>query len=217
MDMEAITSFDQLDLTKQYTYADYLTWQFEDRVELFKGWVQRMGPTPRSMHQHISFELTAQISQYLRGKPCKGFAAPFDVRLTNKRTSVSNKEITTVLQPDLCVVCDTSKIDDLGCNGAPDWVIEILSPGNCKKEIKIKYELYQENGVREYWIVDPIHEYVIVFDLVSEKFVNRKMYAHDEPVPVGIFDGFSIDFPQVFEYQQTSITPGKKQDLFHKN
>ena len=193
-----ITSIDQLDFTKQYTYADYLTWHFDERVELIRGWISRMSPAPLVIHQRILMSLSNQIYSYLKGKSCEVFVAPFDVRLTNKRKSVSNKSITSVVQPDLSIICDLEKLDKRGCVGAPDWVIEILSPGNTKMEMKEKFSLYEENGVREYWIVDPVHLMIQVFDLLNDKFTWRGNYVKEDLIPVGIFEGFSIDTDVLF-------------------
>ncbi len=197
-----ITDFKQLDLSKRYSYADYLTWVFDDRVELFKGWVKRMSPAPNMRHQRISRNLSLRIGNYLEQKSCSLFYAPFDVRLigTLKPKGVKDPaSIYTVVQPDICVICDQAKLDEKGCMGAPDWIIEIVSPGNTKREIDDKFEIYQENGVREYWIVQPTDETVTVFDLAVEKYGFRKIYNNVDEAPVGIFPGFEIDFKEVFK------------------
>ncbi len=195
-----VTSFDQLDLNKQYTYADYMTWQFSDRVELIKGWVHKMSPAPMRTHQDISLQLSIKIGTYLQQKSCKVYAAPFDVRLVNKRKSTADKEITSVVKPDICVICDPSKLDARGCIGAPDWIIEILSPGNTKTEMKKKYELYEENGVKEYWVVFPEYLQIQVYTLIQEKYALQSTYYNDEKIPVGIFDGFFIDTSEIFQH-----------------
>ena len=194
-----ITDINQLDFNKQYTYADYLSWKFDERVELIRGWIKRMSPAPLKKHQLISMELSIQIGIYLRGKDCNIFAAPFDVRLDNKRNSLPNKAITSVVQPDICVICDIEKLDEKGCIGAPDWIIEILSPGNTRKEMKEKFSLYEENGVKEYWIVDPVHLMIQVFDLKEDTFAWRSNYVKEDLIPVGIFEGFIIDSNLVFD------------------
>ena len=194
-----ITDINELDFTRQYTYADYLTWQFDERVELIRGWISRMSPAPLVRHQVISMSLSSQIYALLKGKPCKVFAAPFDVRLINKRKKkVDNKSIVSVVQPDISVICDLDKLDEKGCIGAPDWVVEILSPGNTKKEMKEKFSLYEENGVKEYWIVYPEYFQVVVYELRNDKFVWRDNYVKEELIPVGIFDGFTIDSDNMF-------------------
>ena len=194
-----ITDINELDFTRQYNYADYLTWQFDERVELIRGWISRMSPAPLVRHQVISMSLSSQIYALLKGKPCKVFAAPFDVRLINKRKKkVDNKSIVSVVQPDISVICDLDKLDEKGCIGAPDWIVEILSPGNTRKEMKEKFSLYEENGVKEYWIVYPEYFQVVVYELRNDKFVWRDNYVKEELIPVGIFDGFSIDSDNMF-------------------
>lgn len=194
-----IRDIDELDFTKQYTYADYLTWRFDERVELIRGWISRMSPAPLVTHQRILGRLSLPIGNYLVNKKCELFVAPFDVRLTNKRKSVPNKSITSVVQPDLSIICDLDKLDKKGCIGAPDWIIEILSPGNSRKEMKEKFSLYEENGVREYWIVDPVHLMIQVFDLTDNKFNWRGNYVKEDMIPVGIFEDFYIDSDAVFK------------------
>ena len=193
-----ITDINQLDLTKQYTYADYLTWQFTDRVELIKGWIRKMSPAPNVIHQKISFNLSVEIGIFFKANHCKVFAAPFDVRLINKRRSTDNSQIITVIQPDLCIICDDNKLDENGCIGAPDWIIEILSPGNTKKETQEKFSLYEENLVKEYWIVQPGDQNILVFDLIKEKYQLRKIYTNEDSVPSGIFPELSINFAEIF-------------------
>ena len=109
-----------------------------------------------------------------------------------------NKSISSVVQPDISVISDLEKLDIKGCIGAPDWIIEILSPGNTKKEMKEKFSLYEENGVREYWIVYPEYFQLQVFDLKDDKFVWRSNYVKDDLIPVGIFEGFSININSMF-------------------
>jgi len=194
-----IKDINQLDFSKQYTYADYLTWRFDERVELIRGWISRMSPAPLVSHQRILMRLSLPIGNYLINKKCELFVAPFDVRLTNKRKSAINKSITSVVQPDLSIISDLDKLDTKGCVGAPDWIIEILSPGNTKKEMKEKFSLYEENGVKEYWVVYPEYLMVQVFDLTNDKFVWRSNYIKEDLIPVGIFEGFAIDSDLIFK------------------
>jgi len=128
----------------EYTYADYLRWTIEERLELIKGKIFKMSPTPSSAHQRVSQWLNKELLIFLDGKTCEVFTAPFDVRLPKK--SKRDEDIVTVVQPDLCVVCDPSKIDKRGCIGAPDIVVEVLSPSNNRKELKNKYEVYEESA-----------------------------------------------------------------------
>jgi Uma2 family endonuclease len=194
-----ITDFNQLDLTKQYSYADYLTWKFTDRVELIRGWIKKMSPAPSSYHQVVSGNLSFHIQKYLYKKGCKVFVAPFDVRLINTKKSSDDNIVYTVVQPDICIICDKDKIDKRGCVGAPDLVIEIVSKGNTKYEMETKFELYEEAGVLEYCIVGLGDETTTVFDLKENKFQFRKIYSNDDKVPMGIFTDFSLDMTEVFE------------------
>ncbi|HQU57871.1 MAG: Uma2 family endonuclease [Phaeodactylibacter sp.] len=197
--MAKITDLDQLDLNGIYSYADYLSWHFQERVELIKGKIFKMSPAPSRQHQRIAMELTKQIGLYLEGKICQAYFAPFDVRLFDSRKATKeNEQIHTVVQPDICVICDLSKLDDRGCLGAPDWIIEILSPGNNKNELDNKFRLYEENGVQEYWLVHPSDQTVVVFDLKEGAYQLRKLYASDDAITVGVFPEFTIDLEKVF-------------------
>ena len=166
--MKTINSLPQLDLTVGvYSYADYLAWQFDQAVELIKGHTFPM-LVPSRQHQGISRELNSLFFNHFRDNTCRFYAAPFDVRLTDKQKSGrANREILTVVQPDICIIYDKAKLDDKGCLGAPDPVVEILSPGNSAKEMKIKKALYEGNEVREYWIIDPEHTIAFQFHLTE--------------------------------------------------
>lgn len=134
--MKPITDISQLDFKKQYTYADYLTWRFEERVELIKGWLYKMSPAPRRYHQKVEGVLHAKIWHYFENSNSEVYQSPFDVRL--KRNKGQNDEIDTVVQPGICVVCDLDKLDDAGCLGAPDLMVEILSDNTAKKGLQRK-------------------------------------------------------------------------------
>lgn len=199
--MAKITHLSQLDLNGTYSYADYLTWQLDEALELIKGKIMLMSPTPNVRHQSISTHLTGLLYSYFRNQKCRLFAAPFDVRLYDRKKSIlANKEIHTVVQPDLCVICDPQKLDEQGCNGAPDWIIEILSKGNSKREMSIKYELYRESGVTEYWLVYPeqlaIHQFVL--NEATDKYELIGMYSGDGKVSPVLFPELAIDLEDVF-------------------
>ena len=198
--MSDITSLSQLDLTARYTYADYLLWQFSERVELIKGYIMRMS-APSSRHQRVVTNLTRIIGVFFYKSPCKIYVAPFDVRFYDYQKSLkADRDIYTVVQPDLCVICDKSKIDERGCLGAPDWIIEILSPGNSKKEVQKKYDLYEEHGVREYWVVYPNEQSVFQFVLNEQgKYYLHKIFAEDDVMPSYLFPDLLIDLKDVFE------------------
>jgi Uma2 family endonuclease len=186
-----------LDINKTYTYADYFKWKFEERVELIKGRIFRMSPAPNRMHQKLSGHIFTRLSVFLDGKKCQVYSAPFDVRLPRK--SKDDKDIITVLQPDICVICDADKLDDRGCVGAPDLVVEILSPGNNSKELKYKYEVYEESGVREYWVVSPQDQTFTVYKLVNGNFQASRTMVEGDVVKSVAIDGFSLDLSDLFK------------------
>jgi len=199
--MTKITQLSDLDLNNTYSYADYLTWRFEDAVELIRGKISLMTPAPNLSHQSISRNLLVEIGYYLKNKPCKVFDAPFDVRLYDrKRSLIANKDIYTVVQPDLCVICDTAKLDDKGCLGAPDWIIEILSKSTAQKDTQTKYQLYLEAGVKEYWLVYPYEATVSQFVLAEqeEKYQLINMYSAQDKVVPFLFPELVIDLQEVF-------------------
>lgn len=199
--MENIVSLSQLDLVNGvYSYADYLTWQFEQTVELIKGKVFPMS-APSRKHQSVSWQLTLAIGNHFSKHTCKAFAAPFDVRLYDKRKSAkANKDVYTVVQPDICIICDLDKLDDKGCLGAPDLVVEILSPGNSSKEMKTKKLLYEENSIQEYWIIDPEHENAFQFHLTDEDVYSfATIYVNDDTFNSVIFPDLTIDLNEIFK------------------
>lgn len=198
--MTPITQLSQLDLNKTYSYADYLTWQFDEAVELIKGKIMLMAPAPNVRHQDISMNLSSLLHSYFRHKKCKVYAAPFDVRLYDRKKSIlASQEIHTVVQPDLCVICNPDILDTQGCNGAPDWIIEILSKGNSKKELQTKYELYQETGVSEYWLVYPYEQTVHQFVLENGQYQLKKMYTTDDIASPYLFPELKIELTEIFE------------------
>jgi Uma2 family endonuclease len=198
--MNQIESLSQLDMNGTYTYADYLTWKFEEAVELIKGKIMPMA-APSRRHQDISREVNGVFYNHFKKHSCAFYAAPFDVRLFDKRKSAkANKEVFSVVQPDICIICDREKLDDKGCIGAPDLIVEILSPGNSKKEMKTKKLLYEENAVREYWIIDPERENVFQFLLTeNEGYARPSIYVSDEVLDCSIFPDLHIDLKEVFK------------------
>jgi len=190
-----ITKLSQLDLSKSYSYADYLTWKFQERLELIKGKIFKMSPAPRRIHQEISRDLLTEMNFFLKGGKCNVFSAPFDVRLPK---SNAEDEIYTVVQPDICVVCDPSKLDDAGCVGAPDLIVEILSESTAKKDKTNKFELYQECGVKEYWIVSPTDQYIELFVLEEGKYAREGVYTKDDEITSQVLTGFSLSLGSLF-------------------
>jgi Uma2 family endonuclease len=193
-----ITDISQLDPNGTFTYADYILWRIEERIELIKGKIFKMSPAPSLVHQQISTQIQGALFNFLADQACSLFSAPFDVRLYNVgKSKIANSDIYTVVQPDLCVVCDKEKLDERGCLGAPDLVIEILSPGNSRKEMDEKFELYQESGVREYWLVEPSEFAVFVYVRNEEgKFIGLKPAV--KSLQSAIFPDFVISLERVF-------------------
>ncbi|WP_019866293.1 Uma2 family endonuclease [Methylovulum miyakonense] len=199
--MAKITQLSDLDLEQTYTYADYLTWRFDETVELLRGKISLMSPEPSFNHQSISKNLLVEIGFYLKGKSCQVFHAPFDVRLYDRKKSLmANADIYTVVQPDLCIICDNAKLDSRGCLGAPDWIIEILSKSTAQKDTQTKFQLYQEAGVKEYWLVYPYEATVsqFVLDESEEKYQLVKMLSPQDRVSPLLFPELSIDLQEIF-------------------
>ena len=188
------------DISGTYTYSDYLTWQGGEMTELIKGKIYKMSPAPTSTHQKVSGKLHIKIGVFLEGKSCQLFAAPFDVRLPVSKKKKADKDIITVVQPDLCVICDPSKIDERGCLGAPDWIIEILSPHTSAKDLREKFDVYEEAGVKEYWVVHPQEQTILVYTLdVDGKYKGiLKPYVRTDGISPMILPDLTIDLYQVF-------------------
>jgi Uma2 family endonuclease len=195
-----ILKFSQLDTTKQYSYADYLTWKFSERVELYKGWIMKMAPSPSVSHQKSNTFLIWAMYDFFQKSKCEIFTAPLDVRLLDSKSSKKkkNEDIFTVVQPDIMVVCDLEKIDNQGIIGAPDLIVEIISPGNSKKELKYKYELYELNGVKEYWVVNPLEKNIMLYILVGNNFELHKIFFDDDVCKSVLFKGLKIKVADVF-------------------
>jgi Uma2 family endonuclease len=180
-----------------YTYGDYLTWPEEERWELIDGVPYCMSPAPAPLHQEYLVELSRQFANHLRGTACRVYVAPFDVRLPDR--DEADEEIGTVVQPDLVLVCDPSNIDERGCRGAPDMVIEILSPSTGSKDQLQKLNLYERHAVREYWIVDPMTRVTRVYVLGADRRYGRdSVYPAGTAVPVSILPELEIDSGLVF-------------------
>ena len=183
---------------QKYSYADYLTWDDGQRWELIEGEAYCMSPAPGSAHQRVSRKLTRIIDTYLIGKGCELFAAPFDVRLSDQAVA-SDNYTDTVVQPDIVVVCDKTKLDDRGCNGAPDLVIEITSPSTAKMDLTIKYDLYEKHGVKEYWIIHPAEQTLLVYKRGTDgRYGAADRYAGDDKVSVPLLGDLVIDLAEVF-------------------
>jgi Uma2 family endonuclease len=176
-----------------------LSWKFEQALELIKGKILKM-VAPSRTHQKLSWRLSGAFFNHLKNHPCEAYAAPFDVRFYNlERSKIADKDIFDVVQPDLCVICDLKKLDERGCLGAPDLMVEILSPSNSTLEMKIKKQLYAEHGVREYWIVNSTHENVTRFNLEEDGNFGRPLIFDRTDCFVSvIFPDFSMELVEFF-------------------
>jgi len=183
-----------------YSYADYLSWDLEEMVEIIKGRLFKMHAAPKRIHQKVSLYIASELFQFLKGKTCEVYEAPFDVRLPKKSTR--NEDIFTVVQPDICVICDPGKLDEAGCLGPPDLIIEILSKGNNKKEVLYKYEVYLESGVKEYWIIHPEEQTLLIYSLQDGKYVPSRLFTSGETVHSNAIEGFSLDLGLLFEVME---------------
>jgi len=194
-----IDDFKLLEPEGVYSYADYLRWSFEERVELIKGKIFKMSPAPRRVHQEISTAIGNEIYNFLKNQSCKVYSAPFDVRLPDKKEA-TDAQTFTVVQPDICIICDEEKLDDAGCKGAPDLIVEILSPSSSAKDLNDKYHLYEEHGIQEYWVVYPGENVLEIYDLHEEsKFVSRGKFVRGNIVISKVIKGLSINLEDVFE------------------
>lgn len=181
----------------RFTYGDYLTWPDDQRWELLEGKPRLMSPGPNRRHQELLVELMVAFHAHLRDKPCRIYPAPFDVRLA--KAGEPDEKVDTVVQPDLIVVCDPAKLDDRGCRGAPDLVVEITSPSTASLDHIRKKALYERHGVREYWLVHPVDRIVMVYTLRPDgAYGAPAVYGPEDSLPVGILDDLSLDLGALF-------------------
>ena len=183
----------------RYTYQDYLSWPDGERWELIEGVAYNMSPAPNEKHQRISQNLSSTIWAFLKGKTCRVYSAPFDVRLPEPGQSAD--ETDTVVQPGISVFCDTKKLDNQGAVGAPDWVIEILSPSTATKDLNLKLLLYQTHGVGEYWIVDPETERVLVhhFDTKLKRYTLPHTFERTDTLGSITLPEFTVELETLFQ------------------
>ena len=181
---------------ERYTFADCLTWDEGERIEIIDGEAVMMAP-PSRIHQEISMAIAAQLYNFLEGKRCKVYPAPFGVRLFEKDGD-RPEDVDTMVEPDITVVCDSNKLDNHGCKGAPDLVIEILSPSSRRHDRLVKLGLYQRAGVREYWIVDPDSKSVQVLTLTNGLLLPCEDYGQEDVAKVHVLNGCFIELSKVF-------------------
>lgn len=180
-----------------FTYADYLTWPDDERWELIDGVPYDMTPSPLRVHQRILLRLGRFLDEFFEGKPCEVNLSPFDVRIPEK--GEADEKIKTVVQPDISVVCNAEKLDERGCRGAPDLVIEILSPSTASYDAIVKRPRYERAGVREYWLVDPANRIVTIQTRQADGTFGRITYfSADDHLSTDLFPGLDIDLSRVF-------------------
>ena len=182
---------------KRYTYADYLQWPDDTRYELIDGEVFRLAPTPLIEHQEVAGEVYCQLRNQLDGKACRPYIAPVDVRLPRK--DEADAAIDTVVQPDVLVVCDPSKIDRRGVRGAPDWLLEVLSPSTAAHDQIAKLRTYERAGVREYWLVHPGDRTLTVYVLETGQYGRPDIYELKDATPIGVLPGVAIAWDALIE------------------
>ena len=187
-----------------FTYADYLTWNFKERIELIRGQIFKMSPAPTFNHQKIQTNILVEFHNFLKGKPCVTVSSPVDVRLKGKpfrKKKLRDDQVTTVVQPDIIVVCDEEKLkDNRSIDGAPELIVEVLSPGNTKVETKYKFDLYEENGVLEYWVVYPEYKQIYVYLLnENEEYGKPVIYETNENITSQVLKGLSIPIDEIFK------------------
>lgn len=184
----------------KYTYKDYLNWPDEERWEIIEGIPYDMSPAPSRKHQKISGELFAAMHSYLKDKACEVYSAPFDVRLYTD--NANDEEIMNVVQPDITLVCDLSKLDDRGCKGSPDLIVEIVSSSTLKKDLKEKFYLYERAGVKEYWIVYPDEKTIVSYVLNENgKYGRPEVYSEEDNIKVGVLESLEIKLTDIFTDQ----------------
>lgn len=186
-------------IKQRYTYGDYLQWPNEERWEILNGFPYAMSPAPSRKHQAMATELTRILANHIKENngPCKVYIAPFDVRLP--QGDETDDKIDTVVQPDIVVVCDKSKLDDKGCKGAPDMVVEIASPSTVRRDMVDKLQLYEQHGVKEYWLVLAGEQAVSVYYLDEKNCYGKpEVYTADSPAPVRALEGLEINLAEVF-------------------
>lgn len=181
----------------KYSYKDYLTWDDDERWELLEGIPYNMSPAPSRRHQECVGELYRFIGNYLENKKCSTYIAPFEVCLLLKDES-NDEQIENVVQPDVLIVCDEKKLTERGCKGSPDLVVEVLSPATAKKDRNEKLKLYEQAEIKEYWIVDPVHETIEVYSLQMGKYGHAETYSNEDELKVGIFEDLIIDLKYIF-------------------
>ena len=185
------------DLAGTYTASDYLSWTFDGLMELIRGKIHKMSPAPASNHQRLVGRLHANLYSRLTGKTCEVWLSPFDVYLV--KPGEDYRETGNIVEPDLCVICDPGKVREFGCVGSPDFIIEILSPSTAKKDAGSKLRLYEEYGVKEYWMISYIEKLVFVNVLNAEgTYITEKPKTVEDTISPKAFPGIKVDLASLF-------------------
>ncbi|XCN75354.1 MAG: Uma2 family endonuclease [Candidatus Electrothrix aestuarii] len=181
-----------------YSYAEYLHWNDQERWELINGDIWDMSPAPSRLHQEISIRLSSVLYQHFKQKDCAVYAAPFDVRLPEQEDA-EDEAVTTVVQPDISVICDQNKLDERGCIGAPDLIVEILFPATAAKDLKVKRDLYEQHGVKEYWLFHPTDHTVMVYRLGADnQYGKAEIFTKDDLLRSRLCAELEIELAAIF-------------------
>ena len=197
-----ITNIDQLDISKTYTYKDYYSWRFEDRVELIHGKIHRLPTGNPTRHQEVLGKLGFHLYEYAKQKNYDLFHMPLDVRLPFHPNLKADDEIDTVVQPDLFMVCDVSKMEERGCLGAPDWIVEVLSYGSATKDLNEKFFAYEKAGVKAYWVIHPYEGTVLVYiadNAGKFQLMRQRPFTENEKITMPFFPDLEINLSVVFD------------------
>ena len=183
---------------QSYTYADYLSWPEKERVEILDG-TPYLQAAPSRIHQKILSEIHRQIANYLLDKDCEVYPAPFHVVLDPDGEFEKEADRKHVLEPDISIICDKEMLDERGCKGSPDLIVEIVSPSTVRKDKIEKFNLYEQAGVKEYWIIEPENKIVSVFTLQNNRRFGRPdLYTEENQISVSIFEDLIINLKIVF-------------------
>ncbi len=182
-------------VAERFTWADYQKWPDEQRCEIIDGQICDMTPAPGTAHQEVSANLMYEFCGFFKGKPCKVFAAPFDVRLAEKKET--HNKCSNVVQPDISIICDQKKIDEKGCAGAPDLIVEILSPSTASKDQVKKRRLYERHGVKEYWLIHPIERYAHIYALKGDNFEFIGVFDDAATLESQVFTGLAVKMADI--------------------
>ena len=185
------------DPIKTYTYKDYLFYDEGERIEIIEGEIINMSPAPSRIHQKIITEILGELRNYIKSNngPCEVYPAPFDVILKNDDDNIENSK--NIVQPDISVICDKSKLTDKGCTGSPDMIVEVISPYNPSNDYVRKLNLYENFKVKEYWIINPMKMNILVYVLTENGYDAPTSYTFNDKVKVNIYYNLEIDFNSI--------------------